>query len=99
MVNKVYDVNISNTIIEQEVKGMYEKQDFINEGIEIGKQISKQNFINEGMILSAETLLKKQIAKGKQFTEQSAIKFLADNLDLSPEIAKQAYQNVINQSK
>ena len=86
MVNKTYGVNISNTVIEQEVKDMYEKQDFINEGKELG--------IEEGQLLAAQTLLSKQIAKGKQFTEERAIQFLADNLDLSPELSKLAYQNV-----
>ena len=65
---------------------MYEMQDFINEGKELG--------IEEGQLLAAQTLLSKQIAKGKQFTEERAIQFLADNLDLSPELSKLAYQNV-----
>ena len=97
---------------------MYEKQDFINEGIEIGKEISKQEFINEGIeigkeiakkefinegieigkqdgqLLAATTLLSKQMKKGKTFTEQSAIKFLSENLDLSEELAKHAYENI-----
>lgn len=85
---------------------MYEKQDFINEGIEIGKEIAKEEFINEGIeigkeiareegqLKSAEAFLRKQIAKGKQFTEEQTIKFLVDNLDLTPELSKQAYRNV-----
>lgn len=91
MVNKVYDVNIDNTVIEQEVKDMYEKQDFINEGIEIGKEIARE----EGQLLAAETLLSKQLAKGKRLSEAAAIKFLSENLDLTPELSKQAYQNVL----
>lgn len=63
--------------------------------IEIGKEIAKDEFINEEQLLSAQTLLSKQIAKGKQFTEERAIQFLADNLDLSPDLSKAAYQNVI----
>lgn len=70
---------------------MYEKQDFINEGIEIGKELAKE----EGQLLAAETLLSKQLAKGKKFTEEQAIKFLSDNLDLTPELSKQAYQNIL----
>ena len=66
---------------------MYEKQDFINEGIAIGK--------NEGQLLSAVTLLSNQMKKGKIFSEQSAIKFLSDNLDLSIELSKKAYQSVM----
>ncbi len=123
MINKVYGVDIGNTVIEQEVNDMYEKQDFINEGIEIGKEISKQEFINEGIeigkeiakkefinegielgkqdgqLLAATALLSKQIKKGKTFTEQSAIKFLSENLDLSPELAKQVYQNLKKNSE
>ena len=87
MINETYKVNISDTIIEQEVKNMYEKQDFINEGIEIGKQ--------DGQLLAAKALLSNQLKKGKVFTEQSAIKFLSDNLDLSVELSKQAYQSII----
>lgn len=97
LVNKVYGVNISNTVIEQEVQAMYEKQDFINEGIEIGKEISKEEYISEGQLLAAQALLSKQIARGKTFTEEQAVKFLFDNLDLSPELAKQAYQNVMKE--
>lgn len=93
MINRTYNVNISNTVIEQEVTSMYEKQDFINEGIEIGKEIARE----EGQLKSAEAFLKKQITKGKQFTEEQAIKFLVDNLDLTPELSKQAYENVMSQ--
>lgn len=123
MINKVYGVDIGNTVIEQEVNDMYEKQDFINEGIEIGKEISKQEFINEGIeigkeiakkefinegieigkqdgqLLAATALLSKQIKKGKTFTEQSAIKFLSENLDLSPELAQQAFKQAFEQAK
>ena len=109
MINETYNVNINNTVIEQEVSNMYEKQDFINEGIEIGKEIAKEEFINEGIeigkelareegqLISAEAFLRKQITKGKQFTEEQAIRFLVDNLDLTSELSKQAYKNVMSQ--
>ena len=86
---------------------MYEKQDFINEGIEIGKEIAKKEFINEGIeigkeiakeegqLLAAETLLSKQLAKGKKFTEEQAIRFLSDNLDLPVELSRKAYQSIM----